>query len=725
MDQLVTLTILGLATASIFALAATGLVLTYTTTGIFNFAHGAVGMLGAFAYWQLRFDWGWPAPLALGAVLLVLAPALGALIERGIMRGLTDAPEIVRVVVTISLLVAMLGLGILLWSPQQAHPTRRFFQGERLEVLGVVITWHEAIAFGLAVLTAVALRLFLYRTRTGLDMRASVDSRPLAQLHGARPDRSAALAWAIGSSLAALAGILIAPLQSMSHVNLTLLIVSAYAAAMIGRLRSLPLTFAGAVLLGLADSYAIGYLPTGNPYVSSFRFALPVVVLFVVLVALPQPGLRGRSLHASKEDVPLPSRGSSLITAATIVLVALALANLLGASDALRVSRMLAIAIIALSLVPLVGFAGQVSLSQMSFAGIGAVVMAHHGTGGDPLALVWAALVCAVIGALVALPALRLSGIYLALATGAFAVSLDRWVFNLPAFDLGPWRIKLFELGNVAVAPVDLPGIDGRDRNTQLVVIAVVFALCYLLISGVRRSRAGQRMLAMKSSPAAAATIGMDVTRVKLATFGLSAGMAGVGGALYAGTLGVVSPETFSFFESLSLLLLTVVGGIGTAAGALFTGIFLGGYPIAVGLWAWLADLNRVLPGLMGLALARNPNGAVREITERYRILADVPSTLIGLIATLVGATALALADTISGWALTYTVIGALVVWPQVATVVLRRRPAGTADGPGSTDSASTDSGPLERPERAGLDAPLSDAEVALLDRRLGIGGTR
>jgi branched-chain amino acid transport system permease protein len=720
MDQLVTLTILGLATASIFALAATGLVLTYTTTGIFNFAHGAVGMLGAFAYWQLRFDWGWPAPLALAAVLLVLAPALGALIERGIMRGLTDAPEIVRLVVTISLLVAMLGLGILLWSPQQAHPTRRFFQGDRLEVLGVVITWHEAIAFGLAVVTAVALRLFLYRTRTGLDMRASVDSRPLAQLHGARPDRSATFAWAIGSSLAALAGILIAPLQSMSHVNLTLLIVSAYAAAMIGRLRSLPLTFAGAVLLGLADSYAIGYLPTGNPYLSSFRFALPVVVLFVVLVVLPQPGLRGRSLHASKEDIPLPSRGGSLITAGVIVLVALALANLLGASDALRVSRMLAIAIIALSLVPLVGFAGQVSLSQMSFAGIGAVVMAHHGTGGDPLALVWAALVCAVVGALVALPALRLSGIYLALATGAFAVSLDRWVFNLPAFDLGPWRIKLFELGNIAVAPLDLPGIDGRDRNTQLVVVAVVFALCHLLVTALRRSRAGQRMLAMKSSPAAAATIGMDVTRVKLATFALSAGMAGVGGALYAGTLGVVSPETFSFFESLPLLLLTVVGGIGTASGALFTGIFLGGYPIAVGLWAWLADLNRVLPGTMGLALARNPNGAVREITKRYRVLGEVPPALAGLVATLVGATALALADAITGWALTYTVLAALVVWPQVANAVLRRRPANAAGSPAPE-------GPrlLERPERAGLDAPLTEAEVALLDQRLGTGSAR
>ena len=112
MSELLRLTILGLCTASIFALAASGLVLTYTTTGVFNFAHGAIAMLGAFAYWQLQVDWGWPAPIALGVVLLVLAPALGLLIERGIMRGLTGAPETVRIVVTISLLVALLGLGL-------------------------------------------------------------------------------------------------------------------------------------------------------------------------------------------------------------------------------------------------------------------------------------------------------------------------------------------------------------------------------------------------------------------------------------------------------------------------------------------------------------------------------------------------------------------------------------------------------------------------------------
>src|SRR3546814_20722003 len=108
--------------------------------------------------------------------------------------------------------------------------------------------------------------------------------------------------------------------------------------------------------------------------------------------------------------------------------------------------------------------------------------MAHHGQDGDPLALLLAALVCALVGALVALPALRLSGLYLALATAAFAVFLDRWVFLLPSFDLGPWTIRLFEGGVIAVAPVDVPGIDPADRQVQLVPLGVVLAAPYLLV---------------------------------------------------------------------------------------------------------------------------------------------------------------------------------------------------------------------------------------------------
>jgi len=709
MRDLLSNTVLGLSTAAIFALAASGLVLTYTTTGVFNFAHGAIGMLGAFTYWQLHVGWGWPVPLALAGVLLVAAPALGLVVERVIMRGLHDAPETVRIVVTVSLLVALLGLGTWLWSPQEVHRTPLLFPGRKVTIFDVNLTWHQVSAFVVAAVVAVALRLLLYRTRMGLDMRATVDSRHLAMLHGARPDRSAALAWAIGCSLAALAGILIGPLHGqLSHTNLTLLIVSAYAAAMIGRLRSLPMTLLGAVFLGLADSYAIGYLPTGNAYLSTFRFVIPVVVLFVVLLILPNPQLRTRAVAASREVVSLPSWRTAAATAVGIVLAGGLLAGLLGDADALRASRVLGVALIAISLVPLTGFGGQVSLCQMSFAGIGALVMAHHGQGGDPVALVLVALVCAVVGALVALPALRLSGIYLALATGAFAVFLDRWVFLLPAFDLGPWRIKLFEGGIVSVAPVDVPGLDTTDRQTQVVVLAALLALAYLLVVAVRRSMFGQRLLAMKDSPVACATLGLDLTRLKLAVFSLSAAMAGVGGALYAGTLGSVSPERFNLFESLPLLLVTVVGGIATASGAVFAGVILGGFPIAIGVWPFLENLNRLMPGTMGVALGRNPNGAIHDIADGYRVLLAAPAALAGLLVTVGGASGLALADVLTGWQLLAAFVGALLVFPMLADLSVGRRTA----GPGEI--------PLER---AGFGAPLDPARLREVDAALGIEG--
>src|SRR5690606_7052384 len=140
MDTFLQATITGLAGAAILAVAASGLVLTYTTTGIFNFAHGAVGMLGAFAYWQLRFGWHWPAPLALAVVLGVAAPALGLAIERLVVRELHDAPETGRVVVTIGLLAALLGLGLWLWPPDVSRPLTGFWGNESVPVLGVNVT---------------------------------------------------------------------------------------------------------------------------------------------------------------------------------------------------------------------------------------------------------------------------------------------------------------------------------------------------------------------------------------------------------------------------------------------------------------------------------------------------------------------------------------------------------------------------------------------------------
>ena len=162
------------------------------------------------------------------------------------MRGLVDAPETIRIIITVSLLVAILGVAQWIWPPQEVYRIPLLFRDQRLSIFDVNVTYHDLFTFGVAIVVAILLRLLLFRTQIGLDMRASVDSRPLAMLHGARPHRSAATAWAIGCGLAAVAGVLVGPLNGqLNHTNLTLLIINAYAAALIGRLRSLPLTFVG------------------------------------------------------------------------------------------------------------------------------------------------------------------------------------------------------------------------------------------------------------------------------------------------------------------------------------------------------------------------------------------------------------------------------------------------------------------------------------------------
>jgi branched-chain amino acid transport system permease protein len=730
LQQFIFLTITGLCTAAVFAVAASGLVLTYTTTGVFNFAHGAIGMLGAFMFWQLHVHWGMPTWLALLIVLGVIAPAFGAALEVGIMRRLQGTSDATQLVVSVSLLAATLGLGQWLWSPQESHPIQHFWEGSTTSILGVRVTVHAIFAFGVAVAVAVGLRLLLYRTRAGITMRAAVDDRPLSTLNGAKPDRSAMLAWAIGCSLAALAGILIAPDQGLQHLILALLIVNAYAAALIGRLRSLPLTFLGAVILGLADAYGNGYLPKiGDkglpgqlaPYFSGFRPAIPIIILFIVLLVLPQSRLRGHTAARSRERFPEPTYRGSLLAAVLLIGVVAVVSSLVTDADALQLSKVLGFAMIALSLVPLVGYAGQISLCQMSFAGIGAVVMAHHGAGGQPIALVYAAIICGLVGAIVAIPALRLSGVYLALATGAFAVILDRWIFNLPSFDAGPVHVEIFGALSLPVDRLHLPGIDPSSEKAYLVVVTAVFCALAMGVVALRRSRYGDRLLALKDSPAACATLGLNLTATKLGVFALSAAMAGVGGAVYAGSLGTVSPERFSFFESLPLLLLAVVGGIGSAGGAVFAGLVLFGIPIVASTWGTidiavqslpgvrdLSDVLKVLPGLMGIGLGRNPNGVVPDLAKRFEPVRHSRPVLVGLGVVLAALVAAAEQGALGGW--WFGTLSIVAIFGTIPIAEARERRGQAVTG--------ADDVPLEW---IGIDRPYTEADVRSMDEALAL----
>jgi branched-chain amino acid transport system permease protein len=704
-DQFLTATITGLATAGIFAIAASGLVLTYTTTGIFNFAHGAVGMLAAFTYWQL-LDWGLPVGVSVVLILFVIAPLFGAVIELVVMRGLNNAPETSRLVVSVALLAFCLALAVWVWPPDQARPLERFFPGTVFTVLGQRITGHSLLALGLAAAVALALRVLLKGTRTGITMRAVVDDRGLASLNGARPDRAALVAWALGCSLAALAGILLAPLQTLTHLPLTLLIVNAYAAALIGRLRSLPLTFLGAILLGLLDSYAVFYLPDEGRWgqlLGSFKPAIPAIVLFIVLIALPSARLR-TSAGMRRLSAPRPTWAGSLFMAAGLIVAGGLLAAGVSDADALRAAKAVGLGLIALSLVPLVGWAGQMCLCQMSFAAIGAITMAHLGHGGNPWALLAGAAIAGVVGVLVALPAARLTGIELALATGAFAVVLDRWVFNTADIEFAGITIRTFNRDALPIDRLSLPLMGELSTRELLVVMTIAFALVHLLLTSMRRGRFGDRLLALRESPAACATLGLDPAATRLAVFGFSAALAAVGGGLYAGTLGSVTPSTFDLFQSLPLLLVTVAGGVASSGGAVFAGVTLGALPAVAVALPSIAGLLGLLPGTMGITLGRNPDGVVTDLRERLRAVWFDP-TLLALIiigqAIIVG---LWMADLLRGWWAAPLVF----LVPFIVVRIADRDPKA---------AAAAAAHPLDGIE----DRPLTPDDVAALDRELGL----
>ena len=310
-----------------------------------------------------------------------------------------------------------------------------------------------------------------------------------------------------------------------------------------------------------------------------------------MLLLIPNPRLRGRV--RSREYFPSPTWPGALALAGVIVLGAAVLATTLSAADATIYVRIFPFAIFALSLVPLTGFAGRISLCQLSFAAIGASVWAQWGNHGNPLWMLGAAVVAAVIGALVALPALRLSGIYLALATAAFAVTLDRWVWTLPPLKLfGTVTLNLFQTGSASASALKLFGYTFDTAPRQMMLMATVLALLTLLVVAIRRSAFGRRLLALKDSEAACATLGMRLIATKTAVFAISAGMAGLGGALYASQLQSIQTGNFDFITGLPVLLIAVIGGMAYAGTGLFGGLSLqAGLPLISQLGTFFANL--------------------------------------------------------------------------------------------------------------------------------------
>jgi branched-chain amino acid transport system permease protein len=591
-------TLIGISGGCVFAIAASGLVLTYTTTGVFNFAHGAVGMVAAFVYYQLKVEVGLPPLVAMVLVLGVFAPLVGLGLERT-MRTFRNAPPGTTLTVTIGLTILLIGVAQYLYQSDGTQRTSSYIFGDRaVSIVGARIRWDEVAFFLVAVAVAVGLRYLLKATRTGVAMRAVVDNAELAGLTGAPPLTIARTSWILGSVLAALAGVLYAPSAgALDAINLTFFVLAAYGAAVFGRLRSLPLTFAGAIVLGLIQ----GYAPIAFPHTevwNHLQVGVPGVFLFLVLLALPDAKLTvGRIV--GRDTPAVPGLTTTMVRAAIFVPAIVLLASVAGDSI-LDLNRALIYGTLLLSLVLLTGYSGQISLAQYVFFGLGAFAMGKVAGGDSILGMGAAAAIAVPFGVVIALPALRLQGLYLALVTFALAQVSRDLIFQ---------DSRIYGQGSVLIGRLKMFGLDFSGDRAFAALCALVFALVAIGVLALRRGPFGRRLAAMRDSQAACATLGLDVRRTKLTVFAVSSAIAGLAGALYGG-LGFTSSQLdFEPLYNVLLFLFAFVGGITTVTGALLGGVLFALLPLVQSKRPELAGLVFAVIAAVAVALGKQPNG--------------------------------------------------------------------------------------------------------------------
>jgi sulfate-transporting ATPase len=626
-NEVLRFAVLGLGAGACYGLAAQGIVLVYRGSGVLNFAHGAIGMVGAFYFYNAR-ESGTPTWLAFTLAML-LGAAIGIAIHLVIMRPLRRAPALSRLIATLGLFTAFYAFALNRYGVNIRIITK-LIEPTGLEVLPDISIGQDRIvllAIGV-VLTIVSTGVY-HHTRFGHATTAVAESRRATAAQGISPDRVAAVNWAIGTMLGMLAAILIVNISGLQVITLTLLIVPALAAALVGSFKSFWLTLVGGLLVGILQS-EIAYLQVRlgpDNDLSGWAASVPFLIIIGVLV------VRGRALPLRGEASERPPEvGDGRVRwslVAPVVLGALALVVFVLTNDVLRaVTTTSAVAVIALSLVVVTGYAGQLSLAQYGLAGMGAWIAAKLvADAGFPfeLALVAGMLGAIPVGVLVGLPALRTRGVNLAVATLGLALVIESQILNHPVRSGGFLGI---EIGKPTLLGLEIDPVEFPERYAAFAFGA--FCVLALLVANLRRSRAGRRLIAVRTNERAAAALGISVFGAKLYAFGLAAGIAAVGGVVIAFQRPtVVFYPTFSIFQSIFVVVYAVIGGVGYVAGALVGGVLAPGNvattlsgnllnddeAVQIGLGILLIVVLITLPN--GLASLRLPSRVLERVAAR------------------------------------------------------------------------------------------------------------
>ncbi len=565
--------VVGVAAGSVYGLAGLGLTLTYTTTGVFNFAHGALAAAAAFAFFTVHVEWGWPWPVALTIAVTGVGLVGGLLVER-LSRSLSTSDAATAVVATVGLLLAVQGL--IQWRyGTAARQLAPFLSGTAVHLGGVAVTRQQAATVVVGAAAAAGVLAFLRFSRLGVQMRAVVGNPDLLALAGTDPAPVRAAAWMIGSGFAALSGVLIAPFLGLDAGLLTLLVVQAFGAVAIGRFRSLPLTYAGGLALGVAANILTKEF-AGRPALGGLPSSLPFIVLVVALVLWP-PRTVGRANPAPVDQERAPRRNAAPLRLAAVLaggIALVALPHLVGPKlPSFTAGAALVVTFVSLAL--LVRGSGQISLCHAAFGAVGATAFSHFASSsglGLPwfVALVLAGAATVPLGALVAIPAIRLSGVYLALATFGFAILMERVAYPTGAM-----------FGATGSRHAPRPSFAGGDTALFYVTVAVAVAAC-LLVVAVSRTRLGRLLRGLAESPTALTTNGLSTNVTRLAAFAASAFLAGVAGALLAAGAGNVNGRSFASFNSLLYLVVLAVAGRRLVPSAVIAAVLLAVAPAYV-----------------------------------------------------------------------------------------------------------------------------------------------
>ena len=603
MNEFIQFAVIGVAIGAVYALLAQGLVLIHRASGVVNFSQAAFAVVAGFTFAALTQSSGWGAWTAFG-FLTAMGSIAGVVVYVVAIRPFRDVSQLTRIAATLAVLLIAQALATLKWGATSVLVTP-YLSSRLVELGGVVISVGQITLAVIACVLTVVLWAGMRFTLPGIAIRGVAESRRATAALGWSPELLAAGSWALAGALGAAAGVLIAPLTAVQVNQMTLLLVPALAAALFGRFSSFPMTLAGAMGIGIAQAEASNYV-----HIQGASDALPLLAIVIVLMARGQ-GIPMRGQVAEQSGKLGTGWISPRIVIPCVVVVAALMLTTFSPSlnDALTAS--IAFAIVLLSVVVMTGYCGQLSLAQLCFSGLAALVAGRLvAFSGVPfvLAALIGVVVTVPIGLAFAIPALRTRGTTLAILTLAMGSAVTQVVFNNADIIGG--------VNGTAVGPQTVFGIpiDSVNHSGRYGVVALLlFGACAVMVANVRRSRVGRRLLAVRANERGAAALGINVYSAKLYAFGLSSAIAAVGGIMIGFQFETIVYTSFDPFQSILVTGYAVIGGVGYVSGAVHGAAFAPG-----GAGAWIlqgfgADVERYVPLIGGvgllLMLLQNPNG--------------------------------------------------------------------------------------------------------------------